>query len=74
MKILCTYFAAGIRYHWNQEISFHRVFHVTHVGHVDSVWASNWIQEQVESKGGSVVFTQFNIVGVPQEVADDFEV
>jgi hypothetical protein len=74
MKLLCTYFAAGIRYNWGQESSFHRVFKVTCGAPYDAVWAADWIQKQIESKGGNVVFTQFNMVGAPQEVSDDFEV
>lgn len=74
MKLFCTYFAAGTRYHWGQEVRFHRIFNVTHDLYVDAVWASNYIQEQLEKKGGEVVFTQFNLVGAAQEVDNDFEV
>lgn len=74
MKLLCTYFAAGCRDNWGQESAFHRVFQVTHADRADPICASRWIQEQVESLGGNVVFSQFNMVGLPQEVDDDFEV
>lgn len=74
MKLLCTYFAAGVRHHWSQEIGFHRIFHVIHDSHADPVWAANWIQNEIEKKGGNVVFTQFNMVGAAQEVDDDFEI
>ena len=73
MKLHCTYFVAGSRYTGSQEIMFHRVFNVLHTGMIDSVWASNYIQDQLEGSGGNVVFTQFNMVGLPQEVEDDFE-
>lgn len=74
MKLLCTYFASGIRYNWGQEVTFHRIFHVTHTSHVNPVWAANWIQDELEKNGGNIVFTQFNMVGSAQEVSDDFEI